>query len=95
MVLRSADQNTFIQHPYNTECIQHVYTTWKYITQIEKITRKGKLSFIEVIKGGTYIWTQLGFSLNSPTTLKGEKKRQQKNRLSYNHKNKGCTSQIH
>ena len=63
VVLPSAYHNMFIQHAYNTKCIQHVYTIHQYNTQIGKLRGKEKLAFIEVIKGGTYIWMGLGFSV--------------------------------
>ena len=56
-----------IQNPYTT-FIQQANTTGK-----SKIRLKKGLALIEVIKGVTYIWIGLGFSLYSLTKLRGQR----------------------
>ena len=51
-----------------------VYMTHKYNTQIRKLSGKGKIAFIEVIKGRENIWIGLGFNLYSLKEIKGKKK---------------------
>ena len=63
VVLWSAYQNTFLQYAYNTKFINYVYTTRQYNMKNEKLSRKKKLDFTEVIKRGLYIRKGLGFSL--------------------------------
>ena len=59
MVLHSA----FLEHVYTTFMQHETHTTRLCNTQIETLSRKEKLAFIEVVKGGTYIQIELGFSL--------------------------------
>ena len=88
LALRSAYHNTLIQYEYNTEFIQHGYTTCQYNKQLEKSTRKEKLALIKVIKGGTYIRIGLGPSLHSLTKQTRRKEEGSENRLSYRQENK-------
>ena len=76
-----------VYYPGDTECLskdfytsgiqQGVHITSLYNTPVQhankKLSGKEKLDLIEVIKGETYIWIVLGFSLYSLTKKTGRK----------------------
>ena len=90
MVLRSAYQNMFIKHTYNTKL---------YSTPIQhanlKIKQKLKLVFTEVIEGREYIRIGLGFTLRSFKKTSKARGRGNRKKIKLQTGGNLCTIQLH